>query len=56
MQLAQGIARYPLVLGDLVVVPQSALNLGMTPDHTFLLRINRPHPFISFQLQCQLDQ
>jgi hypothetical protein len=44
------------VVRDLVVVPEPIFNLNMTPDHTLLLRIYRPHPFISFQLPCQLDQ
>jgi len=53
MQLAQSIKSCPLVLGDLVVVPHLAFNLGMTPDHTLLLRIDGPHPLISFKLSRQ---
>ena len=54
MQLAQSIKSCPLVLWDLVVIPHLALNLGIAPNHTLLLRINGPHPFISLKLRCQL--
>ena len=53
MQLAQSIKSCPLVLWDLVVIPHLALNLGMAPDHTLLLRIDGPHPLISFKLRRQ---